>query len=206
MLRNGGYDVLQAYDGVAALEIISCSEPDLCILDLMLPLMNGFEVLRRMREKGIEIPIIVLSARGETADRITAFRLGADDYVVKPFSVIELLERVKANLRRCRVTSGHRILRIGETLINPDSRTAISGTRESRLRPKEIALLRTLLSAKGTIVEKHRLLQTIWNFKGATATRTVDFHVSTLRGKIEVDPAKPRHLLTVRGVGYRLVV
>jgi DNA-binding response OmpR family regulator len=208
-LEIEGYEALIAADGLMALDMIARLKIDLCILDLTLPTLGGIDVLRRMREAGSDIPIIILSGRSDEINRVSALRLGADDYVTKPFSLLELIERVKIRLRYCHFAPEADVetVTIGEAIVDFSTRCVTRPGSELRLRPKELKLLIALLNARGAVVQKDKLLRTVWDYPtGLVETRTVDFHIGTLREKIEDDPAHPKHLLTLRGVGYRLIV
>jgi two-component system, OmpR family, alkaline phosphatase synthesis response regulator PhoP len=205
-LELEGHRVEVAGDGVEGLRLAREGEPDLVILDLMLPGMDGYRVLKALREEGNEVPVIILTARGEEADKVLGFRLGADDYVTKPFGLLELLARVGALLRRAArgAPAEASVERFGEVEVEPASRTVRRGGEVVGLAPKEFALLLALLRRQGAVASRLELLQEVWGHRAAVMTRTVDMHVAELRRKLEADPAEPRHLLTVRKVGYRL--
>ena len=206
-LESDGHTVRVAGDGRAALEDVRRRVPDLIVLDLMLPGMDGFAVLRRLRGEGIGVPVLILSARGEEVDRVQGFRMGADDYVVKPVGLVELLLRVRAILRRAGTTadngSPHRI---GPVVVDLAARTVTRDGREIVLTRLEFDLLTCLLRHRGEAVTRTTLLEEVWGFPdaGRVRTRTVDTHVATLRAKIEDDSARPSWIVTVRKVGYRL--
>jgi two-component system, OmpR family, alkaline phosphatase synthesis response regulator PhoP len=212
-LELEGHEVEVAEDGPSGLERAIREAPDLVILDLMLPGMDGYRVLRSLREEGADVPVLILSARGEEADKVMGFRLGADDYVTKPFGTLELLARVKALLRRLGYGGGDgnggpatdepTIEQFGEIEVNPAAYTVTRAGEPVTLAPKEFDLLLALLKRRGTAVSRLDLLEEVWGHRGAVVTRTVDIHVSELRRKLETDPANPRHILTVRKVGYR---
>ena len=204
-LRNNleieGYDVDVAADGERGLERVRQSRPDLVILDLMLPLLDGFRVLRAMRAEGLSMPVLILTARGEEADKVRGLKLGADDYVTKPFGVLELLARVEALLRR----NGARSLeRIGGVEIDRSTRSVTRGGRPVDLAPKEYDLLVALADRRGAIASRVDLMRQVWGWSDAVITRTIDTHIAELRRKLEDDPARPRLILTVRKAGYRL--
>lgn len=211
ILEHEGYDVAIAEDGISALELIDRTRPAVVLLDLRLPVLDGFGVLRKLRSAGNAVPVIAVSANGEELARVTALRCGADDIVVKPFSLMELMERVKIQCRRSQASDTSIVATpiqefwIGPTRIDIDARVATRDTLEMKLRPKEFDLLMSLWNSVGTIVSKEQLLKLVWGFKCEVETRTLDFHVATLREKLEVRPSQPEHLLTVRGVGYRLI-
>lgn len=204
-LRFSGYDVDQASNGAEALKLAEASPYDLVILDVMLPGRNGFEVLREMRNRGLTGPVIMLTARGELADKLTGFQAGADDYLTKPFETMELLARVEALLRRGG-SSGRQldVVRFGP--VEVDMRTG-HVNREGRvveMAAKELQLLRYLLSRRGETVPREELLKEVWGYDSGLLTRTLDVHVAWLRQKIEENPSTPRYLITLRGMGYRL--
>jgi DNA-binding response OmpR family regulator len=210
-LRNNleieGYDVSVAEDGPGGVQAARELQPDLVILDLMLPGMDGYRVLRAIRDGGSGVPVLILTARGEEADKVRGFRLGADDYVTKPFGVLELLARVEALLRRASApaTNGGAVTeRFGEVDVDVPSRLVRRRGEEVALAPKEFDLLLALLRRRGAVVSRLELMKEVWGYRAAVVSRTVDTHVSELRRKLEDDPARPRHLLTVRKAGYRL--
>lgn len=209
-LELEGHEVEIAEDGHSGLERALDARPDLVILDLMLPGMDGYHVLRSLREQGSEVPVLILSARGEEADKVLGFRLGADDYVTKPFGTLELLARVKALLRRLGYAGGTgqdadapAVERFGDIEVNPAAHTVTRGGEPVTLTPKEFDLLLALLKRRGAAVSRLDLLEEVWGHRAAVVTRTVDIHISELRRKLEHDPSNPRHILTVRKVGYR---
>ncbi|HEU4641480.1 MAG TPA: response regulator transcription factor [Gemmatimonadaceae bacterium] len=210
-LRTGleieGYDVEVAEDGERGLARAREWLPDLLILDLMLPGMDGYRVLRALRDDGHEMPVLILTARGEEADKVLGFRLGADDYVTKPCGVLELLARVGALLRRARKAEqkpAESIERFGAVEINPASRTVTKGGQPVGLSPKEFDLLLTLVRRRGAVASRVELLREVWGHRVEVMTRTVDIHIAELRRKLEDDPSEPRHILTVWKAGYRL--
>ena len=210
-LRTGleieGYDVQVAEDGETGLDRARAWGPDLVILDLMLPGMDGYRVLRTMREGGSDVPVLILTARGEEADKVLGFRLGADDYVTKPCGVLELLARVGALLRRSRIAEragADGIERFGSVEINPASRTVTREGTAVALSPKEFDLLLALVRRRGAVASRVELLREVWGHRVEVMTRTVDIHIAELRRKLEHDPSQPRHILTVWKAGYRL--
>jgi two-component system alkaline phosphatase synthesis response regulator PhoP len=206
-LELDGHEVSIAADGPAGLEAARSTRPDLIILDLMLPGMDGYRVLRTLRDERIHTPVLILSARGEEVDKVRGFGVGADDYVTKPFSLMEVLARVNALLRRAAgwtAPEGDAIERFGDVVVNLDARTVHRAGREVTLSPKEFDLLVALLKRRGGVASRHQVLQEVWGHRAAVLTRTVDMHVVELRRKLEPDPAEPRHILTVRKAGYRL--
>jgi DNA-binding response OmpR family regulator len=205
-LARDGFEVDTAADGEAALDAFEADRPDLILLDLMLPRLDGFEVFRRLRARGAASPVIMLTARGEVTDRIVGLEIGADDYVSKPFSPKEVVARVRAVLRRSRAAGGGEDagpLCFGELEIDARTRDVSVRGEPVRLTPKEFDLLHLLASSPRTVFSRYRLLDELWDlaFQGDPATVTV--HVRRIREKIEVDPSKPRHLVTVWGAGYR---
>ena len=212
-LRNNleieGYRVEVADDGPGGLERARSGRPDLVILDLMLPEMSGYHVLRRMREDGLEMPVLILTARGEEADKVRGFRMGADDYVTKPFGLLELLARVEALLRRtgrwrANGGSGHEVHRFGDVEVDVDAHRVRKDGEEVSLTPKEFELLCALLRRKGAVASRQDLLVEVWGHRPEIVSRTVDTHIAELRKKVEDEPSDPEHIITVRKVGYRL--
>jgi DNA-binding response OmpR family regulator len=207
-LRNNleieGYAVEVAADGAAGLERARAGTPDLVILDLMLPELDGFRVLRALRGEGATVPVLVLTARGQESDKVRGLKLGADDYVTKPFGLLELLARVEALLRRSARRPAAERERFGEIEVDRAARVVARGGQPVDLAPKEYDLLLALLDAGGAVVPRLELMRRVWGYSDAVVTRTIDTHVAELRRKLEADPARPAHLLTVRKVGYRL--
>jgi len=211
-LRNNleieGYAVEIASDGASGLSLVRSSVPDLIILDLMLPGMDGYRVLRTLREEGTDTPVLILSARGEETDKVLGFHLGADDYVAKPFGLLELLARVDALLRRA-ASAGtkHKLgapVAFGDVEVDPGTHTVRRGGEAVTLRPKEYDLLIALLQRRGQVASRAELLEEVWGYSGEVYSRTVDTHVAELRRKLEENAAEPRHILTVRKTGYRI--
>jgi len=211
-LRNNleieGYVVELAADGRAGLQAARTVRPDLIILDLMLPELDGYQVLRRLREEGHEMPVLILTARGEEADKVQGFRFGADQYVTKPFGLLELLARVERLLERsgASIEGGGEdcVVRLGELEVDTAARRVIRDGAEVALTPKEYELLVALLRRRGVAVSRRDLLDQVWGYPTMVVSRTVDTHIAELRRKLERDPANPRHIVTVRKVGYRL--
>lgn len=201
-VRLHGYELLWADRPSAGMERL-CDAPDLVLLDVMLPERDGFEVCRELRASGVDIPVIMLTARGDDMDRINGLKLGADDYLPKPFNPLELLARVEAVLRRASPPSGKEHAPKGQGL-DPDTRSFRLAGRECPLTPSEYRLMEAFVGAPGRAFTRDQLLDLL-DDAGAVDSfdRAIDIHVSRLRGKIEEDSRKPRHLLTVRGVGYR---
>ena len=208
-LELEGHTVLIAGTGPDGLHTAMESRPDLIILDLMLPEMDGYRVLKRLREEGVETPVIFLTARGEEADKVLGFRLGADDYVTKPFGLLELLARVEARLRRppqpqASAAEEEGVERFGEVEVDPAARTVRLRGDEVALTPKELDLLLALLRRNGAVASRLDLLKEVWDHRAAVMTRTVDMHIAELRRKLEENPSQPRFILTVWKSGYRL--
>jgi DNA-binding response OmpR family regulator len=206
-LEFEGYEVDVAGDGQRGLEAVVADPPDLVVLDLMLPEMDGYTVLRELRQRGVHVPVLILTARGEEADVVLGFDCGADDYVTKPFSTAELLARARALLRRSAMnsTGQSEVERFGDIEVDPASRTVNAGGRQVDLSPKEFDLLLALLKRRGAIATRAELLKEVWRYENTDVmTRTVDIHVAELRRKLEADPSNPDFILTVRKVGYRL--
>ena len=204
-LEIEGYRVRIASDGRQGLAEALGWRPDLVVLDLMLPDMDGYRVLRSLREGGSETPVLILSARGEEIDKVRGFRFGADDYVTKPFSVLELMARVEALLRRSTPKKPpNRFRSFGTVEVHPDSRQVLKSGQPVSLAPKEFDLLWALLERRGAAASRLDLIQEVWGYPDTVLTRTVDTHIAELRRKLEEDPAQPRHILTVSKVGYRL--
>ncbi len=204
-LRRAGYHVIVARDGQEALQALERHVPDLVVLDLMLPKIDGFEITRRMRDKG-EIPIIMLTARREETDRILGLELGADDYVVKPFSPRELVSRVKAVLRRARsmeVPKDDHVLTLEGLRIDPQTRLVEVNGKEEALTAKEFDLLWVLACHPRQVFNREQLLDLVWGLNEYIDPSTVTVHVRRLREKIELDPSTPRYIQTVWGVGYK---
>ena len=214
-LELDGHEVGVAHDGDSGLLRARSEEPDLLVLDLMLPGRSGFQLLRELRDGGATLPVLILSARSEEADKVQGFRLGADGYAVKPIGVLELQARVEALLRRHgrlggsggedaaqEVSPGR--WRFGKVEVHADTREVLKDGEEVELSRLEFDLLLYLLEARGGIVGRTELLQEVWGYANPVSTRTVDTHVHALRTKLEPDPAHPGHLLTIRKVGYRL--
>ena len=205
-LKRESHDVLTAADGEAGYGMIGQKRPDLVILDLMLPKMSGYELCRRVRAEGLTTPILMLTARGEEGDRVLGLDLGADDYVTKPFSLRELLARVRALLRRAQPPRAPiDELRVNDVAIDFRKYEATAGGRPLDLTRREFQLLRVLASRPGEVVTRSELLDQVWGLDDYPTTRTVDTHIASLRAKIERDPANPERLLTRRGVGYKWV-
>jgi two-component system, OmpR family, alkaline phosphatase synthesis response regulator PhoP len=209
-LEFEGYEVLLAEDGTDGLEQVRSAGVHLVLLDLMLPGMNGFEILRALRAEGSRVPVLVLTARGDETDVVMGFQSGADDYVTKPFSTLELVARVRALLRRGAQeenggTAPAARVRFGEIELDTSTRTITRSGEPVQLSPKEFDLLLALVRRHGQVASRAELLDEVWRYANTSVmTRTVDIHIAELRRKLEDDPSQPRHLLTVRKAGYRL--
>jgi two-component system, OmpR family, alkaline phosphatase synthesis response regulator PhoP len=204
-----GHEVQVADDGRRGLALAREWSPDLVILDLMLPGIDGYEVLRAIRGDKNDVPVLILSARGEEADKVRGFRLDADQYVTKPFGVLELLERVGSLLRRHAAARGDRAedspIRFANVVVDPLARTVTRGGHSVQLSPKAFDLLMALIARDGKVVTRQELLREVWGYGAFVVSRTVDSHVAELRRKLEDDPADPKHVVTVWKVGYRFV-
>jgi DNA-binding response OmpR family regulator len=205
-LEAEAHEVLTAADGEQGYRLSREEDPDLIVLDLMLPRLSGYEICRKLRDAGDRVPIVMLTARAEETDRVLGLDLGADDYVTKPFSVRELLARVRAVLRRADPpTALPESIEFGEAEVDFLSYEARKNGVAVELTPKEFGVLRYLASRPGAVVHRYELLDQVWGYKGYPTTRTVDNHILSLRAKLEEQPSEPRHLLTVYGVGYKFV-
>jgi DNA-binding response OmpR family regulator len=205
VLEAEGYRVLTASDGEAGLERALSDKPDLVLLDLMMPRLDGYSVCRELRRIANPVPVLMLTAKGQVEDRVRGLDVGADDYLVKPFSTEELLARVRAVLRRVqRPANALQTLRLGDVRIDFLQQQAWRGRRRLHLTAKEFAMLRLLAESNGEPVSRERFLDIVWGYTAFPTTRTVDVHIATLRSKLEKNPEEPRWIKTVHGVGYRL--
>jgi DNA-binding response OmpR family regulator len=205
-LNLEGYETSIAEDGRRALVAAEEWSPDVILLDLMLPELDGYQVLQTLRARGVKTPVVILTARGEEADKVRGFRLDADQYVTKPFGVLELLERVRALVRRTArdsTSTAHTLLRFGEVVVDTSSRMVTRNGAPCALTPKAYELLLALARRGGAVVTRNDLLKEVWGYSAFVTTRTVDSHIAELRRKVESDPANPRHVKTVWKVGYR---
>ena len=205
-LRHEGHDVRVAEDGESGIADARQWSPDLVILDLMLPRLDGYGVLAAIREDRNDVPVIILSARGEEADKVRGFRLDADQYVTKPFGVLEILERVRSLLRRAsaRAPDLHAgELRFGDVVVDVAARTASRAGAACTLTPKAFDLLLALVARGGRVATRQELLKDVWGYGAVVLSRTVDSHIAELRRKLEADPAHPKHIVTVWKIGYR---
>jgi len=208
-LKLEGYEVKIAESGTDAIAAAKSWNPELVILDLMLPGVDGYQVLKSIRGSGSHIPVIILSARGEEADKVRGFRLDADQYVTKPFGVVELLERVAMLLRRSAATSppqeNENSVKFGDVVVDLASRSVFRKEEPCTLTPKAYDLLLALLRRDGAVATRKDLLSEVWGYGAFVMSRTVDSHVAELRRKLEAHPAEPRHIVTVWKIGYRFV-
>jgi DNA-binding response OmpR family regulator len=202
-LESEGYVVLSAGDGEMALDVVRKEAPDVILLDVMLPNMNGFEVLRTVRREGFAMPIIVLSARTGEMDKVTGLELGAEDYVAKPFSLAELLARIRAALRRGAPVKQSRIMTFGDVLVDPEARDVKRNDAPVDMTATEFDVLMCFLSSKGRALTRDEIFKEVWGPNHHGTPRTIDNFVQQLRAKLEDDPQNPRFFRTVRGVGYR---
>jgi DNA-binding response OmpR family regulator len=206
-LEDEQHKVLTASDGELGFRMAREKTPDIVVLDLMLPTMSGLEICRKLRAEGFSAPILMVTARGDETDRVLGLDLGADDYVTKPFGIRELLARVRALLRRGRAAeTAPDALRLGDIAVDFRKWVAQKGDAPLDLTRKEFGILRMLAAKAGEAVTREDLLNEVWGYENYPTTRTVDNHIASLRAKIEEDPAEPRRLVTVFGVGYRLIV
>lgn len=206
LLQGEGYETEQARDGKEALRLFAASRPSLVLLDIMIPEKSGYDVCREIRSRDARTPILMLTAKGQEVDKVVGLELGADDYVVKPFGVAELRARVRALLRRGRAgpeTPRMDPISFGDVHVDPRTYEGRKGETPFTLTGLELKLLRYLLDRDGEVVERFDLLESVWGMTYEGTTRTLDQHIARLRRKIESDPALPRHILTVHGVGYR---
>jgi len=201
-----GYEVAVARDGKEGVEKAVTEKPDIILLDVMLPVMSGLDVCRTLRARGIETPILMLTARSQEIDKVVGLEVGADDYVTKPFSIKELLARIRAHLRR----AAKQVVEIesftfGDVELNFKKFTAQKGGQVLDLSAREFEILRYLVRRRGEIVTRDQLLDEVWGYESSPITRTVDNHIARLRQKIEQDPSSPQHIMTVHRLGYRFV-
>lgn len=206
-LEEEAHEVFTATDGEAGYAMIQSEKPDLVILDLMLPKLGGYEVCRKVRSDGLTVPIIMLTARGDEADRVLGLDLGADDYVTKPFSIRELLARVRARLRGAEPNrESIQKLEFDDVTIDFLRFEAAKGGEKLTMTRKEFGVIQFLATRGGEVVSRAELLTEVWGYDSYPTTRTVDNHIASLRSKLENDTSTPMRLLTVRGIGYRFVM
>ncbi len=206
-LELESHEVITAMDGESGYRLVTEAKPDLILLDLMLPKLSGYELCKKLREIGLTTPILMLTARGEEADRVLGLDIGADDYVTKPFSIRELLARIRALLRRAHPPESvlPDELRFADVVVDFRRYEASKGDTDLELTRKEFGVLRLLAARAGEVVTRDELLSEVWGFENYPSTRTVDNHIAGLRAKLEANPAEPRHVLTVHRVGYKFV-
>ena len=206
-LQHEGFSILVAYDGKEGLRLAKEKNPDLILLDVMLPYMDGFEVCRNIRDTNKLVPIIMLTAREEESDKVFGLELGADDYIVKPFSVRELIARVRTNLRRSTGFSLPReseenLVRVGKLAVDEDKMAVFKNDVEVEVSPREFDLIKTLLSQPGKVFSREYLMTEVWKYEFYGDVRAVDVAIRRLREKIEDNPAEPQYIMTKRGAGY----
>ena len=206
-LQKEGFNTLEAYDGKTGLDLALEKSPDLILLDLMLPAMNGFEVCKTVRDRGVNTPVLIITAREAENDKVLGLELGADDYITKPFSVRELIARVKANVRRAermpQAAQTGQVLELGRLRIDRDASLATKDGTDLELTQREFELLTYLASNQGKVFSRQELMERVWNYEGYVGdVRGVDVAVRRLREKVEDNPATPRYIITRRGVGY----
>lgn len=201
-----GYDVLVARDGSEGLKRAISDNPDVILLDIMLPRMSGLDVCRQLRSNGVETPIIMLTARGQEVDKVIGLEMGADDYVTKPFSIKELLARVRAHLRRAKKqVADIETYNFGDVNLNFKKYQATKGAEEIDLSPREFELLKYFIQHRGETITRDQLLDDVWGYDNYPFTRTVDNHIAKLRQKVEAVPAEPKYIITVHRVGYKFL-
>ena len=202
-LKLEGHETIVAPDGVQGVDLFKSFSPDLVLLDLMLPGMDGYDVLRSIRGHGRRVPVIILSARAEEADKVRGFKLDADQYVTKPFGILELIERVASLLRRS-ATSGGASHEVADVSVDTEQRVVRKSGKEVQLSPKAYELLIALLRRRGAVATRKDLLREVWGYGAFVVSRTVDTHIAELRRKLEDDAADPKIVMTVWKVGYRI--
>lgn len=202
-LQGQGYSVASCGDGESGLKRAMAGGWDLIVLDLMLPGRNGLDVCRKLRQSGVETPILMLTARGEVVDKVVGLQLGADDYVTKPFDMMELLARIEALLRRAPKTVETAVYRFGGVQVNFKSAEVMRDGQPVPLSAREFQLLRYLIEHRGSLVSRDELLTEVWGYEALPSTRTVDVHMAWLRQKLEANPKHPEYILTLRGLGYK---
>ncbi len=206
-LENEGYEVFVSETGTNAMDMVRSVKPDLLILDVMLPGVSGFEICKQIREEKFTFPVIMLTARDQEIDKVTGLNIGADDYITKPFGVKELLARIQARLRRANSyskTGPMDVITLGPVRIELNESMVVRPDGEQELTTREVELIRYLVIHANDPVSRDALLENVWRYEYSTNTRTVDVHISKLRGKIEMHPEDPRYLVTLHGVGYML--
>ena len=205
-LEHNGFSVLVAADGEAGIELALNGHADLILLDVMLPKLDGIQVCRELRQRGIRTPIIMLTAKSQEGDKVVGLDTGADDYVTKPFSVKELLARVRAHLRRSADHNGSaERVKIGDAVVDLGQYVVFKGSEQYDLTDREVAMLRLMIEHPHEVITRDRLLDDVWGLNAYPTTRTIDTFMYRLRQKLEADSQNPRHLLTVRGAGYKFI-
>ena len=207
-LQNEGFEVKSATDGEAGLSLACAENFDLIILDVMLPKKNGYDVCRDLRQKGVSTPILMLTAKGETIDKVLGLKLGADDYLTKPFEVIELLARIEALLRRSpqqMLNNRSESFRFGDVLVDFKRAEVLKNNQSIELSAMEFKLLQYLIENRGQVHSRNDLLDAVWGYDAMPSTRTVDVHVAWLRQKLEENPKHPHFIQTVHGFGYKFI-
>lgn len=205
-LKFEGYEIQSADDGQEGLKLALAGSPDLILLDIMLPSINGYDVYRKVKEQKPGLPIIMLTARGKEVDKVAGLDLGADDYVTKPFSIPELMARIRAVLRRTtEMSSEQKTFSFGKVTIDFKKFETFINDKEIRLSTREYAIMKVFVSHAGEVIHRHTLLDTVWGYDTYPTTRTVDNYILDLRKKLEEDPSHPKHILSIRGAGYKFV-
>ena len=201
-----GYEVLSATEGHEGLSLALEGSPDLILLDIMLPGITGYDICRKVREQKPDLPIIMLTARGKEVDKVAGLDLGADDYVTKPFSISELMARIRSVLRRTRNSAPElEQFSFGNVTLNFKKYQTFVNNKEVHLSAKEYAIMKMFIRHTGDVIHRDRLLDEVWGYESYPTTRTVDNFILDLRKKLEGDPARPKHILSIRGVGYKFV-
>jgi DNA-binding response OmpR family regulator len=205
-LESEGYEAETAYDGAAGLRLAARKDFDLVILDLMLPEMSGFDVCKKLRKQGDDVPLIMLTARSLEVEKVQGLKLGADDYITKPFSLMELIARIEAVLRRAtRRFEALERYRFGDVSLDFKQYLATKGGKPLDLSPREFRVMKFLIERRNQVVSRDQLLDGVWSYDSFPTPRTVDTHISKLRQKIEDVPGNPRYLITIHGVGYKFI-
>jgi len=206
-LRSEGYHVSSATDGPSGLALATSDAFDVMLLDVMLPGMNGFDLCRELRRRAVTTPIIMLTARGQTADKVTGLKIGADDYLTKPFDLLELLARIEVQLRRAAAVTGKSAAeyRFGDITVNFRKAEVTRGTDVLELSAREFLLLKYFIEHREATLSRDELLNEVWGYHSMPSTRTVDVHVAWLRQKIETNSRHPQYVLTIHGMGYKFV-
>jgi DNA-binding response OmpR family regulator len=205
-LEAQGYETAVAYDGEEGLNVAEKENPDLIILDIMLPKKDGYQVCRDLRDKGFDMPVLMLTARSEEADKVLGFDAGADDYLTKPFGILELSARVKALLKRSKKKlSDLEKYRFGDCVLDFKNHKAVKGEDPVEMSPREFAMIEFLIKNRGKVLSRDQFLDEIWGYDKYPTTRTVDIHIARLRQKLEQNPDSPQFILTVHGLGYKFI-